>query len=126
MQPRHEGHGGIFFTAAPEVGDRRKEIYDGAVPSGNSVAALNLLRLGLLFGGGNELALGCHYRVCAPGTQIGLPEVNLGLLPGAGGTQRLPRVVGAAQALDMKPPGSSRTVTRPPRGVYLIALSTRL
>jgi 3-hydroxyacyl-CoA dehydrogenase len=56
---------------------------------------------GLALGGGNELALGCHYRVGAPGTQIGLPEVNLGLLPGAGGTQRLPRVVGAAKALDM-------------------------
>jgi 3-hydroxyacyl-CoA dehydrogenase len=56
---------------------------------------------GLALGGGNELALGCHYRVCAPGTQIGLPEVNLGLLPGAGGTQRLPRVVGAAKALEM-------------------------
>ena len=56
---------------------------------------------GLALGGGNELALGCHYRVCAPGTLIGLPEVNLGLLPGAGGTQRLPRVVGAAKALDM-------------------------
>jgi 3-hydroxyacyl-CoA dehydrogenase len=56
---------------------------------------------GLALGGGNELALGCHYRVCAPGTMIGLPEVNLGLLPGAGGTQRLPRVVGAAKALEM-------------------------
>jgi enoyl-CoA hydratase/carnithine racemase len=56
---------------------------------------------GLALGGGNELALGCHYRVCAPGTMIGLPEVNLGLLPGAGGTQRLPRVVGAAKALDV-------------------------
>jgi 3-hydroxyacyl-CoA dehydrogenase len=56
---------------------------------------------GLALGGGNELALGCHYRVCAPGTIIGLPEVNLGLLPGAGGTQRLPRLIGAAKALDM-------------------------
>jgi 3-hydroxyacyl-CoA dehydrogenase len=56
---------------------------------------------GLALGGGNELALGCHYRVGAPGTLIGLPEVNLGLLPGAGGTQRLPRVVGAAKALEM-------------------------
>ncbi len=56
---------------------------------------------GLALGGGNELALGCHYRVCAPGTMIGLPEVNLGLLPGAGGTQRLPRLIGAAKALDM-------------------------
>jgi 3-hydroxyacyl-CoA dehydrogenase len=56
---------------------------------------------GLALGGGNELALGCHYRVCAPGTMIGLPEVNLGLLPGAGGTQRLPRLIGAAKALEM-------------------------
>jgi len=52
-------------------------------------------------GGGLELALGCHYRVAAPGAQIALPEVKLGLLPGAGGTQRLPRVLGLEQALDM-------------------------
>src|SRR3569833_732986 len=52
-------------------------------------------------GGGLELALGCHYRVSAPGAQIGLPEVKLGLLPGAGGTQRLPRAVGLKTALDM-------------------------
>jgi 3-hydroxyacyl-CoA dehydrogenase len=45
-------------------------------------------------GGGLELALGCHYRVAAPGTSVALPEVKLGLLPGAGGTQRLPRVIG--------------------------------
>ncbi len=52
-------------------------------------------------GGGLELALGCHYRVAARGAQIALPEVKLGLLPGAGGTQRLPRVVGLEAALDM-------------------------
>jgi len=52
-------------------------------------------------GGGLELALGCHYRVAAPGAQIALPEVKLGLLPGAGGTQRLPRVVGVETALNM-------------------------
>ena len=52
-------------------------------------------------GGGLELALGCHYRVAAPGAQIALPEVKLGLLPGAGGTQRLPRVLGLEKALDM-------------------------
>src|SRR6187402_2000131 len=45
-------------------------------------------------GGGLELALGCHYRIAAPGTSVALPEVKLGLLPGAGGTQRLPRVSG--------------------------------
>src|SRR5471030_1348119 len=52
-------------------------------------------------GGGLELALGCHYRVAMPGAQIALPEVKLGLLPGAGGTQRLPRVLGLEMALNM-------------------------
>ncbi len=52
-------------------------------------------------GGGLELALGCHYRVAAPGTQVALPEVKLGLVPGAGGTQRLPRVLGVETALNM-------------------------
>jgi 3-hydroxyacyl-CoA dehydrogenase len=52
-------------------------------------------------GGGLELALGCHYRVTAPGTSVALPEVKLGLLPGAGGTQRLPRVLGVETALNM-------------------------
>ncbi|WP_406625578.1 3-hydroxyacyl-CoA dehydrogenase NAD-binding domain-containing protein [Acidovorax sp. SDU_ACID1] len=52
-------------------------------------------------GGGLELALGCHYRVAAPGCSVALPEVKLGLLPGAGGTQRLPRVVGVEAALNM-------------------------
>ncbi len=52
-------------------------------------------------GGGLELALGCHYRIAAPGALIALPEVKLGLLPGAGGTQRLPRVIGVENALNM-------------------------
>ncbi|MDC8784007.1 3-hydroxyacyl-CoA dehydrogenase NAD-binding domain-containing protein [Roseateles koreensis] len=52
-------------------------------------------------GGGLELSLGCHYRVVAPGTKVALPEVKLGLLPGAGGTQRLPRALGIEPALNM-------------------------
>ena len=52
-------------------------------------------------GGGLELALGCHYRVAAPGTQVALPEVKIGLIPGAGGTQRLPRVLGVENAMNM-------------------------
>jgi 3-hydroxyacyl-CoA dehydrogenase len=52
-------------------------------------------------GGGLELALGCHYRIAAPGTNIALPEVKLGLIPGAGGTMRLPRVLGVETALNM-------------------------
>jgi 3-hydroxyacyl-CoA dehydrogenase len=56
---------------------------------------------GTAMGGGLELSLGCHYRVAAPGTQVALPEVKLGLIPGAGGTQRLPRVIGVENALNM-------------------------
>jgi 3-hydroxyacyl-CoA dehydrogenase len=61
---------------------------------------------GFALGGGCELALGCHYRVALPKSLIGLPEVKLGLLPGSGGTQRLPRVVGAAQAVLMMTTGN--------------------
>jgi len=56
---------------------------------------------GTALGGGLEVALTCHYRVAVPSAKCGLPEVNLGLLPGAGGTQRLPRIVGAEKALEM-------------------------
>lgn len=56
---------------------------------------------GTVMGGGLELALACHYRIAAPGTQVAMPEVKLGLLPGAGGTQRLPRVLGVEAALNM-------------------------
>jgi len=56
---------------------------------------------GTALGGGLEVALCCHYRVAVPSARCGLPEVNLGLLPGAGGTQRLPRIVGAEKALEM-------------------------
>src|SRR5258708_5341345 len=56
---------------------------------------------GPALGGGLEVALACHYRVAVPSAKLGTPEVKLGLLPGAGGTQRLPRVAGVRQALEM-------------------------
>ncbi len=56
---------------------------------------------GTALGGGLETALACHYRVAVPSAKCGLPEVKLGLLPGAGGTQRLPRIVGAEKALEL-------------------------
>lgn len=55
---------------------------------------------GTALGGGFELALMCHYRIAVPSAKVGLPEVKLGLLPGGGGTQRLPRIVGIEAALD--------------------------
>jgi 3-hydroxyacyl-CoA dehydrogenase len=56
---------------------------------------------GTAFGGGLEMAMACHYRVAAAGAQVGQPEVKIGLIPGAGGTQRLPRLAGVAKALEM-------------------------
>ncbi len=62
---------------------------------------------GAALGGGLELMLACRYRIAAPGTKLGLPEVTLGLVPGAGGTQRLPRLVGLKAAFDLVPTGRS-------------------
>ena len=62
-----------------------------------SIALIN----GYAFGGGLELALACTFRLAAPNAKLGLPEIKLGLIPGYGGTQRLPRLVGEARALEM-------------------------
>ncbi len=80
--------------AAPRLRDLIAAFEDSPKPV---AAALH----GTALGGGLELALGCHYRVALPGTRVGLPEVKLGIIPGAGGTQRLARVAGVAAALDM-------------------------
>src|SRR5258708_2725680 len=61
---------------------------------------------GFALGGGLELALGCHYRIALPKSQLGLPEVKLGILPGSGGTQRLPRMVPMAEAVRMMTTGN--------------------
>jgi enoyl-CoA hydratase/carnithine racemase len=61
------------------------------------IAAIN----GVCLGGGLEIALGCDLRVAAPEAQLGLPETSLGIIPGAGGTQRLPRIIGQARAKEM-------------------------
>ena len=67
---------------------------------------------GTALGGGCEIALGCHYRVTVPSAKLGVPEVKLGLLPGAGGTQRLPRVAGLKLALEMTATGNPITAKR--------------
>jgi 3-hydroxyacyl-CoA dehydrogenase len=81
-------------SAAPSLHALVSELEESSKPV---IAAIG----GLAMGGGLELTLGCHYRVAAPGARIALPEVKLGLLPGAGGTQRLPRLVGLESALNM-------------------------
>ena len=79
---------------APELHMVLERIENGPKPV---VAAIH----GAALGGGYELALVCHHRIASPSAQVGLPEVLLGLLPGAGGTQRLPRIVGPEAALDL-------------------------
>ncbi|MEH6494310.1 MAG: 3-hydroxyacyl-CoA dehydrogenase NAD-binding domain-containing protein [Pseudomonas marincola] len=82
----------------PMVGPSLLEVIVGIEGSSKPVvAAIH----GTALGGGLETALGCHYRVASPAAKVGLPEVKLGILPGAGGTQRLPRVVGVPMALEM-------------------------
>jgi 3-hydroxyacyl-CoA dehydrogenase len=83
-----------LMLAAPDLHDLLDLIEGFGKPV---IAALN----GLALGGGLELAMSCHYRIALASAQLGLPEVKLGLLPGAGGTQRLPRLVGAERALNM-------------------------
>jgi len=78
---------------APHLGDLVNQIEAMEKPV---VAAIH----GTALGGGLEVALSCHYRVAVPTAKIGLPEVKLGILPGAGGTQRLPRIAGPLNALD--------------------------
>jgi len=103
--------GGRTFVAGADI----KEF--GKITSGKGQRGAGLLPLllkiedcskpvvmaihGTAFGGGLELAMSGHYRVAAPGAQIGQPEVKLGIIPGAGGTQRLPRLAGVAAAVEM-------------------------
>ena len=82
-----------------------KDIETGPKPV---VAAIN----GSCLGGGLELAMACHYRVAAAGVELGQPEVQIGLIPGAGGTQRLPRLIGLPNAIDMITTGKPITAEK--------------
>ncbi len=84
---------------APSYADAYGAVETSAKPV---IAALS----GASFGGGVELALACHYRVATPETKLTLPEITLGIVPGAGATQRLPRLVGAMQALQIMVDGA--------------------
>jgi 3-hydroxyacyl-CoA dehydrogenase len=98
--------GGKTFSAGADIGEFGEPITEpslqslfAAIESAAKpvVAALH----GTALGGGLELALACHYRIAVATAKLGLPEITLGVIPGAGGTQRLPRIIGAAAALDM-------------------------
>ncbi len=92
----------ITEFGGPQKGASLFEVQDAMEGSSKPVvAAIH----GTALGGGLEVALCAHYRVAVPSARCGLPEVNLGLLPGAGGTQRLPRIVGPERALEMMTSG---------------------
>ena len=84
------------FSGPPREGEYRRLFNGFEALEAPVVAAMH----GTVMGGGLEIALACHYRVAAPGTRFALPEVTLGIIPGAGGTQRLPRLIGAERALE--------------------------
>ncbi|WP_312254526.1 3-hydroxyacyl-CoA dehydrogenase NAD-binding domain-containing protein [Stutzerimonas nitrititolerans] len=97
--------GSTFFAGAdikefgkPPAAPSLPEVID--VIEGCSKPSVAVIH-GTALGGGLEVALGCHYRIARADARVGLPEVKLGLLPGAGGTQRLPRLAGVAKALEM-------------------------
>ena len=99
---------GRGFSAGADIGEFDKFQDSGKPGLRDLVAYMDTVEKplvcavhGATLGGGLETALACHYRVAAPGVLVGLPEVTLGLLPGAGGTQRLPRLIGAAAAVKM-------------------------
>ncbi|MDP1632229.1 MAG: 3-hydroxyacyl-CoA dehydrogenase NAD-binding domain-containing protein [Caulobacter sp.] len=102
--------GRTFIAGADisEFGGAQKgaSLFDVQAMMENSPKAVIAAIHGTALGGGLEVALTAHYRVAVPSAKCGLPEVNLGLLPGAGGTQRLPRIVGAQKALEMMTSGS--------------------
>ena len=79
------------------------------------VAAIN----GNCLGGGLEIAMGCHYRVAAKGVNLGQPEVQIGLIPGAGGTQRLPRLIGLQNAVEMITTGNPITAETAFSSIFL-------
>ncbi|KEQ53670.1 3-hydroxyacyl-CoA dehydrogenase NAD-binding domain-containing protein [Sphingobium chlorophenolicum] len=98
--------GGKLFSGGADITEFGKPFAEPGLPqvvdaieasAKPVVAAIH----GMALGGGLEVALGCHYRIATPETKLGLPEVSLGLLPGAGGTQRLPRLIGVEAALEM-------------------------
>ena len=92
-----------FLRRIETGGHAPKAIAKGQAAAKPFVAAIK----GMALGGGFEIALACHYRVCTPESKFGLPEVKVGLLPGGGGTQRLPRIVGMQVALQHLSTGSN-------------------
>jgi enoyl-CoA hydratase len=106
------GAGDRAFCAGADItelmGRSQEAIREGAASGQMIMAKLDALPIpsialvnGYAFGGGLELALACTFRIATPSARLGLPEIKLGLIPGYGGTQRLPRLIGEARALEL-------------------------
>jgi enoyl-CoA hydratase len=112
---------GRYFSAGADIRELAQvsSAHHGSELSARGQALLNRIErldkpviaaiTGACFGGGLELAMACHMRVAATGIQLGLPEVKLGLIPGFGGTQRLPRIIGPSKAAELILTGESMT-----------------
>src|SRR5437879_578770 len=110
-RPRSRPRGGSRESARPRAPPDLSDVIGRIEASPKLVvAALH----GTALGGGLEVALGCHYRCALRSTRVGFPEVTLGLVPGAGGTQRLPRLVGAELALRIIASGEPMPAERAP------------
>jgi 3-hydroxyacyl-CoA dehydrogenase len=108
-----------LFSGGADVNDFNNELPAGARTIRDVIRAVELSIKphiaaidGVALGGGLELALACDYRIATPRSKLGLPEIKLGLLPGAGGTQRLPRLIGARAALEFMLKGSAVPAAR--------------
>jgi len=108
-----------LFSGGADVNDFNNELPSDAVTIRDVIAAIEKSEKihvaaidGTCLGGGLELSLACDYRVATPRSKLGLPEIKLGLLPGAGGTQRLPRLIGARAALEFMLKGSAVSAER--------------
>lgn len=108
-----------LFSAGADVNDFNTELPENAVTIRDVIHAIetsvkvHLAAIdGTCLGGGLELSLACDYRIATPRSKLGLPEIKLGLLPGAGGTQRLPRLIGARAALEFMLKGSNASAGR--------------
>jgi len=114
QRARDAGCSGIVLTGANGAFCAGAEIKEFSAPMKKAASLLDVLDLldsshvpvvaaipGVALGGGLEVVLACHFRVATPNARAGLPEIDLGLLPGAGGTQRLPRLIGGAAALQL-------------------------
>ena len=119
--------GGRTFPAGSDIGEFGKRPADPWLPGLCNeieaapkpvIAAIH----GMALGGGLELALAAHYRIAHEGARIGFPEVTLGIVPGAGGTQRAPRLGGAENALDLMLSGRRVDVTSPEAAPYIDAI----